>query len=319
MTSWGDRRAGAVLCLCGSVVACFVPAETGKKMQDDIVALQNETRAAKAGIEAQRAELQEQMRRADLQIEQVAATLTELQRAAHNTDADFGVQMERLIKELQELRGTIELTEYRLQKLEGKVDGDGSLLARIAALEKRAGINSDSGRPPEGAVVIPPAEPKDKKELLEYAKRLANDGKTADARGVYRDVVKRWPDEPGTTDEAYYALGELYYTEKKYKNALAEYIKVAEKFGSGKLGDDALYKIGLCSMELGNLEDAQVFFSEIIKNRKKSSLYKNAQAKLEEVNHRLEQEKKGKKGDKDKGDKKGDDKKPDAKAKSKSK
>ena len=289
-------------------------------MQDDIVGLQNDTRAAKAGIDAQRAQLAEQMERADKQIEEVASALSELQHAARNTDADFGVQMERMIKELQELRGTIELTEYRLQKLEARIDGDGSLTARIETLEKKAGIpvggaatGAEPGRPTEGAATITPAEPKDKKELLEYGKRLASEGKIAEARGVYRDVVKRFPNEAGVTDEAYFALGEMYFAEKKHKNALAEYIKVAEKFPNGKLGDNALFKIGLCSMELGSLEDAQVFFGEIVKNRKKSPYYKQAQQKLDEATKRLEQEKKGKKTDKK------DDKKSDAKSKSKPK
>ena len=316
MRSFRLLSAGVVICLGATAAACFVPAETGRKMQDDILALQNESRAAKAGLDTQRAQLAEQMERGDKQIEEVAKALAELQRAARNTDADFGVQMERLIKELQELRGTIELTEYRLQKLEARLEGDGSLTSRIEALEKKAGIASpgagsasDGTKPPEGAVVVPPAEPKGKKELLDYGRKLAADGKVADARGVYRELVKRFPDEAGVTAEAYYALGELYYAEKKFKNALAEYIKVAEKFPTGKFGDDALFKIGVCSVEVGSLEDAQVFFGEIVKNRKKSPLYKAAAQKLDEVTKRIEQEKKGKK----------DDKKPDGKSKSKPK
>ena len=298
MRSFRLLSAGVVICLGATAAACFVPAETGRKMQDDILALQNESRAAKAGLDTQRAQLAEQMERGDKQIEEVAKALA------------------GLIKELQELRGTIELTEYRLQKLEARLEGDGSLTSRIEALEKKAGIASpgagsasDGTKPPEGAVVVPPAEPKGKKELLDYGRKLAADGKVADARGVYRELVKRFPDEAGVTDEAYYALGELYYAEKKFKNALAEYIKVAEKFPTGKFGDDALFKIGVCSVEVGSLEDAQVFFGEIVKNRKKSPLYKAAAQKLDEVTKRIEQEKKGKK----------DDKKPDGKSKSKPK
>jgi TolA-binding protein len=329
MSSIRLAGAGVVIYLAVAALACFVPAETGRRMQDDIVGLQNESRAAKAGLDTQRARLAEQMERGDKQIEEVAKTLAELQRAGRNTDADFGVQMERLIKELQELRGTIELTEYRLQKLEARLDGDGSLTTRLEALEKKAGISSaaaDASRLPDGAVVIPPADPKDKKELLEYGRRLVGEGKAADARGVFRDVIKRFPNEAGVTDEAYYSLGELYYSEKKHKNALSEYIKVAEKFPTGKFGDDAIFKIGLCSIEVGSLEDAQVFFSEITKNRKKSPLYKQAVQKLEEVTKRLEQEKKGKKPDKkddarkdEKKDEKKDDKKSDPKSKSKPK
>ncbi len=296
------RGALLALALCGS--ACWVPAETGKQMQADILTLQRDLGTARAGVDEQRAKLTEQMTRADQQIEEVAKALAELQRAARNTDADFGVQMERMIKELQELRGVLELTEYRLQKLEGQVVGDGSLASRLEAAEKRLGSGT-STTPVDGAVTMPAAEPKSKDELLANAKKLVKDEKVAEARGIYREITKRWPNEANVTDAALFALGELYFAEKKYPNALTEYIKVAEKFPTGKFGDEALFKIGLCSMELADFENAQVFFSEIVKKGKKSSLYKQAQAKQEEVAKRLEQEKKKKSEKKDSGKKNG--------------
>lgn len=275
-----------ILCTCAGV-ACWVPAETGQKMQKEILALQAEMQAARKGVDEQKAALTEQMQLAERQIEEVTAALADLRRAAHMTDADFGVQIERLIRELQDLRGTLELTEYRLGKLEGKLEGEGSLMARVEALEKN--LADASNRTPTAEA------PKDKKELLMEARKLAKDKKIAEARGVYRDLIKRWPDEEGITDEAYYRLGDLYYDEKKFRSALQEFIKVAEKFASGRFVDDALYRIGLCSIEIGNLEDAQIFFNEIIRNHKKSPLVKNAKNKLDEIKQRLDKEKKTKK------------------------
>ena len=51
-------------------------------------------------------------------------------------------------------------------------------------------------------------------------------------------------------------------------------------------------------MELGNLEDAQIFFDEILKNHAGSPLTKAAKGKLKEVQKRLEREKKGRSGKK---------------------
>jgi TolA-binding protein len=256
-------------------------------MLADILALQAGMQQARKGLDEQKAALTEQMQEAAQQIEEVSSALADLRRAARMTDADFGVQIERLIRELQELRGTIELTEYRLGKIEGRLDGEDSISARLESLEKSETVGSSR--------VPASAEPKDKKQLLLHARTLAKDRKIAEARGVYRDVIKRWPDEQGTTDEAYYRLGDLYFAEKKHRSALQEFIKVAEKFASGRFVDDALYKIGLCSMEIGNLEDAQIFFNEIIRNHKKSPLVRGARTKLAEVEKRLAAEKRGKK------------------------
>ncbi len=259
-------------------------------MQSEIAALKQQQNAASKNLDEQRALLDEQMQRAERKVTEVANALDELNRAARMTDADFGVQLERLIKELQELRGSLELSEYRISKLETKVEGEGSLTARIEALEKQL----TTGSPPP-AVSSADAPPKDKKELLAYAQKLIKEGKVNDGRGVLRDVVNKWPNETGITDAAFYTLGETYYAEKKYRSALQEYIKVVEKFGTGVYADDAYYKIGLASMDIGNLEDAKIFFSEIVHNHKKSPLLKSASKKLEEIDKRLAKEKKKKK------------------------
>lgn len=265
--------------LLSGAQACWVPAEAGRQMQTDILALRTEVHDNKKGVDEQRASLTEQMRKADRQIEEVSTTLGELNRAARSTDADFGVQLERLVKEVQELRGALELTEYRLAKLESAQEQTTQVVARVEKLEQ-----TKTAPPPA------PETLQSKSELLSQAKALVKDGKISDARGVYRDIIKKWPGELGVTDEAYFRLGELYYEEKKQRNALAEYIKVVEKFASGSYADDAYYKIGLCSIDIGNLEDAQIFFGEILKNHKKSPHYKAAQQKLEEVQKRLKDE-----------------------------
>ncbi len=267
-------------------LGCWVPKETGETMQRDIKALQNQQAASQKSLAEQQARLEEKMQLADRKIAEVTRMLEDLNRASRSSDADFGVQIERLMKDVQELRGTTELADFRLGKIESKLEGDGSLGARVDALEKQA------SQPVPAAASKEP--PKGKKDLLAYASDLIKQGKAADARGVYRDVVKQWPNDPGVTDQAYYQLGETYFGEKKCRSALPEYIKVVEKFASGSYADEAYYKIGLCSMELGNLEDAKIFFGEIVRNYKKSPLAKDAQKKLDDVQQRLDKEAKAK-------------------------
>ena len=127
-----------------SFSGCFwVPAETGVRMQADIRDLQNNMRAANKHLEQQAAHLEEQssqladqMKEAADKVAEVAEALQNLNRAARMTDADLGVQIERLIKEVQELRGSVELSDYRVGKIEGQFEGDQSIVARIESLEK---------------------------------------------------------------------------------------------------------------------------------------------------------------------------------------
>ncbi len=282
------RVPSAAAVMMTSLAGCWVSADAGRQMQSDIAELRRELSSAQKVVDEQRAGLDEQMRTAQKQIDATSTALADLNRAARSTDADFGVQMERLIREVQELRGSVELLQYRLGKVEAGVAGPGSLTERLEALEKQ--VNELGSK---AAAPAPVAEklPEDSKSMFEQAARLAKDGKVEDARGVYREIVRRWPKEDGVTDQAFYRLGESYFDEKKSRAALQEYIKVLERFATGRYADDTLYKVGLCSIDIGNLEDAQIFLGEILKSHPKSPLVKSASRKLDEVKRKLATEK----------------------------
>lgn len=268
------------------LTACWVPLETGNVMQQDIGNLQRVAQESRKSIDQQRAELKEQMQRAEAKIGEVSVALQTLNRAARNTDADFGIQIERLIKEIQELRGALELSGYRLTRMEQHFSEESSIITRIETLEQslQQGQTIESPASPE--------QPTSRQKLMLQAKNLTKAGKIEEARGVYRAIVRKWPNKLGTTDEAYFRLGELYYQKGKYRSALQEYVKVHDKFPKGVYADDAYFRIGVCFMQIGELEDAQAFFQIILENHPKSPLVKNSKAKLETIRQRLKAEKK---------------------------
>lgn len=280
----------SLACAALGTSACWVPREAGERMQADLAALKSDLSSANKGLAEQRAQLTEQMQRADAQLATMSAALDELNRAARSTDADFGVQLERLVREVQELRGTLELNQHQIGQLEAKLGTATTSAPTAAATTASAGTGSPDAGATGAAKTPPPAEelPKDKRGLMDHAAKLVAAGKTEEARGVYRSIIKQWAKEQGVTDEAYFRLGDTYFDEKKHRAALQEFIQVVERWPKGSYADDAYFKIGLASLELDNLEDAQVFFNEITKNYKSSPLVKQAQAKLDEVKKRLE-------------------------------
>lgn len=293
MNRWSkpDCTGPALRLLGGSVLAvaltACVTSTEGKQMKADIGNLQTQMQEARAGIDAQQAQLAEQLQKANAQVKELSDTLADLNRAARNTDADFGVQLDQLRAELQEVRGQIELTDYRVGQMQAQMQA-----APVAGVTPVA-----TPQQPEDSAKPPAAAPKDKKGMVGYAQNLYTQKQYSEARGVYREVVKQWGNEAGYGDLAHMKIGDTFFDEKRFRDALPEYIKVVEKFSKGEYADDAYYKIGLVSMELGNLEDAQTFFGEVVKSYKKSPLVPQAQAKLSEVQKRLDKEKanKGKK------------------------
>ena len=272
--------------------ACWVPLEQGHQLERDMGELRAQLLQTRKALDYQQAELSEQMERADTQIERVAGTLEDLNRAARMTDADFGVQLQRLITEVQELRGKVELAEYTIETLNQSLHGEGGFIARVESFEKNGKSSSRSAKTRTARAPQRASSSTKVKELLEQGLALGNEAKYDQARGIYRAILKKESKKKGVSDLAYFQLGELYFQQGRYHSALQEYIKVVEKFGSGTYADDAYYKIAMCSLSVGNLEDAQIFFNELVQNHKKSPLYKQAVAKLGDVNAKLAAEKK---------------------------
>jgi TolA-binding protein len=277
-----------------SLPACFVPIEAGRQMQTDIAALKSELQTLRHSQEENRAMGLEQTQQTLAKVEQLSRAVQDVGQNTRMTDADFNAQMEHMIRDVQELRGAVEVNEHRLGETETKLDK--TLAMRITAMGQQNAATDVSPAPAAASAVVQKA-PKGKKELLAYGIKLVKDGKADDGRSILRDVIKQYPREAGTTDAAYWALGESYSDEKKYDLALREYIKVVDKFATGGFVEGAYYKIALCSAETGNLEDAQTFLTELTSNHKKSAWFKKATAKLAEVNKRIEAKKaRGKKG-----------------------
>jgi TolA-binding protein len=253
--------------LLGLQAGCFMPLSSGQALQGEVVALREDIQSTRRELQIVRATESEHQQQSLSKLQELSSALREFNQNARSSNADFGSQMERMIQDVQELRGTVEVNEHRLG------ESTQSLAERLDKLAQK------NPRPAEADAKLPA----DKKEALAYGQKLSKAGKTAESRAVYRALLKQYPRLPGTTDEAAFRLGETFLAEGQYDDALREYVRIVEKFGGGSRVDDAYYKIGICSLALGRLDDAQTFFSEIVSNRRKSPFYKNAKAKLDEV------------------------------------
>ena len=228
----------------------------------DIDALQKSMRDTRNDVEARGVQLEEQseklesqIRQADDKLGEVAETLDTLNRAARLSNADFGVQLERMLQELQELRGAIELADYRISRMEQQIAANATPAAPAEKVyaqpaptvtqEPKAKAKAKSSAPkaskPSSKPAIAekpkaPAKPASPKEQIASARSLIKQNKFDQARGLLRQVLNGAPRQAGVHDLAHYELGKSYQAEKKYRAALQEYIKVAEQFPKGSNG-----------------------------------------------------------------------------------
>jgi len=103
----------------------------------------------------------------------------------------------------------------------------------------------------------------------EYAAALATFRSREHGQAVldFIDFMAKYPKHP-LAGNAQYWIGEAYWAQRDYRQALAEFEKVFEH-GPGKT-PDALLKIGLCHLRLSDLPRAQQAWQRVVSEYPKS-------------------------------------------------
>ncbi len=246
-------------------------------MQKDIASLQADMQKMSYTLEKQSAQLEEHLAQSAQEAKKLSQTLDDLNRLARQSGADLSIQVEKAVRDVESLKGTQDVYEQRFVQIE-------SLIKVLQEKAPNTPLEPPTEPTPTPSEPEEPALPKGKQESLQAAQKLFKEGTYAEAYAAYMAVAKKWSKSIGTTDAAWYGAGESLAQQKQWNQAMGEYVKVIESFPQSEWVDDCYYKIGLCSMELKNYEDAKIFFNEIVTRYKKSPWHSKAQRKLEEAN-----------------------------------
>ncbi len=84
-------------------------------------------------------------------------------------------------------------------------------------------------------------------------------------------------------DNAQYWLGEAYYAQKDYANALAEFRGVVETYPRGNKVPDALLKVGYCYLALGQTERSRAVLEQVVSLYPKTEPAATAARRLESL------------------------------------
>ena len=81
-------------------------------------------------------------------------------------------------------------------------------------------------------------------------------------------------------DNSQFWLGESYYAEKNYREAIAAYEKTIKDYPKSDKVSSALLKQGMAFLELGDKTAAKILLKKVIKNYPESNQARIAQRKL---------------------------------------
>ncbi len=291
-------RSAVGLALAAALLpGCWVPIERGRVMEARIQKLEVQNVEQQRSLEEQRAALKE---RVDEKIKEVQAKIDELNKAARRSGADLAVSLSRLQDEFARVKGDLEVAQHKLAEIDGSVTAlKGDTDARFAALKGAGALDEFEARQKAASL----QRPDDKGAFFALAQKEDSTGEKGIARELYTEYVRKWPNDPKSA-EAGFRAGELASAQKRWRDALLAYGKVAESFPRSDRAPDAMLGAAESMVQLDMKDDALPVLEQLVERYPKSDAAARARKRLAELAPPDKSEKKAEKEKAEKNEKK---------------
>jgi TolA-binding protein len=258
---------------------CWVPLERGRQMETRISRLESQSSEQERRLEEQRQLVQDRVAKVDQKIVEVQAKIDELNKAARRSGADLGVSLQQLQTEFAGVKGDLEVEQHRLDELEKglaslKSETDG----RFAAVRGAGALDAFEAK--KRISELP--KPDDRAAVFALAQQLDAKGETGVAREVYEEVVRRWPQDARSADAGFRA-GELLASQKRHREALLSFGRVAEDHPRSAHAPDAMLGAADAMIQLGMKDEAKAVLGQLVEKYPKTPAASKAKARLAEL------------------------------------
>lgn len=257
--------------------------------------------------------LQESVREAMRRVDQ----LEEVTRARGQEEIYRMENLDQLRNEVASLRGDLEVLQHEIGldvEFSGRFQEDADyrltwLEKRTTALEDSLGLETpepperkdadtiaaamdptdDTGDPVadsqgtsgEGGTAEPDdsseAAPRTPEEMFALAESHIEADRPRAARAVLQRLVDEHPDHEKVS-EARYRVGQTWFIEGRYQQAILAFQEVLDKHGSSGWAPWSMLRQGQCFEALGQSENAQIFYDDVVRLYPKSKAAKEARS-----------------------------------------
>jgi TolA-binding protein len=259
-------------------LGCIYPAERGKMLEERVDRLDEQRRELETEIKAQKNKLDEQ-------VAQVQEALEKLEKAAHRTGADMGVQLDKVQADLMQLRGQVDTYTHQLTEMQAALD-------KLKAAPPSTATADKPGKEPETpAKKAEPDKPTDRKGLAALVEKTLVDDPTS-GKKLAEEWFKKFPKPDSVAEQkgwsplaarVHYQLGSALMGLKDWRAALAEFEDIYKSFGKSEEAPEALLKSSECFAALKMSEESRLALEEIINAYPKSEAAKTAKTRLAEM------------------------------------
>jgi tol-pal system protein YbgF len=258
---------------------CFYPSSRGRALEAKVDRLGADNARMAEELKQAREQLAATLPRIDEKVAQVTEALDSLDKASRRNDADIGIQLQKTVEDMAQLRGQVETYVYKISELEtslARVTEESE--KRMLALQGSAAVKEAEAKKQAEAL----QRPTDKKEFLALAQEKAKAGDALVARQLYTEFLKKWSKDT-LAGEAHFGLGETYFGEDKCREALFEYGKVIQDHTKTPSAPDAYLRSSDCFAKLKMKDESRLALEELVKGYPKSEAAKKAKTKLAEL------------------------------------
>ena len=197
---------------------------------------------------------------------------------ANSNDLAMYNRVQMLQQEILSLRDEIEFLRRDIDRLEQRNrDFYQDLDRRLLELEQK-GVVAQT----KDAVPLPAESLAASEKLYNDAFDLLMNGNYAQAQQLLEQLIEKFPADP-LIPNAWYWMGESYYVQAQFKEALKAFETVSQQFPNANKESDALLKQGYCLLEMGEKQRAVQRLQQVRKRYPKSQADQLAAQKLREL------------------------------------
>lgn len=266
-------------CVIGGAVAVPARLQAQKKeiiqLQSDVNRLLEAQRDLQRAVD-ERFAIQKTLTEQSLDaITKLNVAIGALQKTMQDLQANSGARLDSTSTQVQGLSDNLEEVKVRLGRLNQQMAEMQNTLQSLDIKVAGGASNPTSGGGPAGS---PPSAD----VLYSNALRDITGGKYDLARQEFQDYLKYYP-ETDLASNAQFYLGEIFFAQKQYKEAVIEYDRVLENYPKSFKLAPARLKKGMALLELGQRTSAIREFREVVRRYPGTEEERRASAKLREL------------------------------------
>ncbi|HYA14559.1 MAG TPA: tol-pal system protein YbgF [Syntrophales bacterium] len=215
------------------------------------------------------------------------------------TLADTGADITDIKEDMQSLKGEREVIGKDVSTLKAQMPRDNeeyigikkrlddissrlSYIETLLEIKKKEAQSAGGGKESQADSTKVLTVKTDKDSSYAWAYQTFKEGQYDKARTEFKNFLTQYP-KTEYSDHAQFWIGECYYFEKKYEEAILEYDKVVKNYPKGEKVSSALLKEGFAFLMLGDKTSARAILQQVINDYPNTSQERMARAKLNEI------------------------------------